>query len=154
MPYTWEDANPRGVTCGLCLVAKNRNASCSSCPAKSICGDSFTIDSPEATLQALKNIRKEFDPMDCSKLCANFKPKNESPFPEGLKTEDLRVGTLAENNYGARYVILELLNDRWMKVLLFGGGTVFEHETSFADNGCQPYEDGTWNQSNWLREVK
>ena len=92
--------------------------------------------------------------MDCSELCANFEPKNESPFPEGLKTENLKAGMLVENNYGARQVILELLDDRWMEVLLLDKGAVVELQESFADNGCQPYKDGRWNQSNWLREVR
>jgi len=41
-----------------------------------------------------------------------------------------------------------------MKVFVFGDGYTYEDIVSLTYNGCQPDEDGRWNQSNWLREVK
>lgn len=62
--------------------------------------------------------------MDCSKRCANFKPKNESPFPEGLKTEDVNVGMVVRkgNVTGSIYTILEQPGDVWVWVLRAGSG--------------------------------
>lgn len=82
------DSYSRHDHCGLCIVLHNKHLSCPGpdCPARSICRSSLGGQSDKETLQALKNLRKELK-MDCSKRCANFEPKNESPFPEGLKTE-------------------------------------------------------------------
>ena len=92
--------------------------------------------------------------MDCSEFCANFKPKSESPFPNTLRTADLHKGMLVEDNYGLRMVIIEPLDGKRMRVFEFGSGYARENKVSLADRGCQPYNDGRWNQSNWLREVK
>ena len=91
--------------------------------------------------------------MDCSKLCANFIPKREGPFPDTLRTKDLEKGMLVEDNHHSRYVILEL-GPKKMKVLSFHKGFVWETECYYSDRGCEPYSSGIWNQSNWLREVK
>lgn len=96
--------------------------------------------------------------MDCSKLRANFKPKNESPFPEGLKTEDLRVGMVVRGgnlHNGHIYTILEPPKNMWVKVLLASPDSKpREDKIPLANCGCQPYWNGVWNEWNWLREVK
>jgi len=96
---------------------------------------------------------KEVKEMDCSKLCANFKPKSKPPFPNTLRTADLHKGMLVEDNRGSRYVIMELGNEK-MKVLTFHKGFVWETERYYSDSGCQPYRSGKWNETNWLHEVK
>lgn len=94
---------------------------------------------------------------DCRKFCANFKPKQETPFPQGLRTADLEVGmvvTCGNRKNGFIYTILEKPGDKWLKVLSACPGFVpRETEISLADHSCQPYEDGTWNHTNWLRKV-
>ena len=95
--------------------------------------------------------------MDCSKVCANFKPRNESPFPEGLKTEDLNVGMVVRkgNVDGSIYTILEQPGDMWVQVLRAGSRhPPKETKIGLAHEGCQPYGSGAWNERNWLREVK
>lgn len=95
--------------------------------------------------------------MDCSKRCANFKPRDESPFPKGLRTEDLKVGMVVRkgNVDGFIYTILKQPGDVWVWVLrATPDRTARETYVSLADLGCQPYESGAWNHSNWLREVK
>lgn len=97
--------------------------------------------------------------MDCSKYCANFKPKKqEPPFPQGLRTADLGVGmvvTQGNRDGGAIYAILESPGGKWLRVLrAYPGSTPRETKISLGDMGCQPYEGGAWNRSHWLREVK
>ena len=96
--------------------------------------------------------------MDCSKSCANFVPKTtESPFPQGLRTSDLKVGMVVTrgNFKDTIFTILEEPSGEWLKVLTaFPGFKPREIAISLADHGCQPYESGAWNKINWLREVK
>ncbi len=142
------------VDCGICFVKDNRGGDyldCSCCPARAICG----IDCNAKTkLQLLIDLRKEVNQMDCSKTCANFKTRDKSPFPGTLRTADLEKGMLVANNRGGRYVILELLDDHWMRVFKFCKGYAYEYKESLGDNGCQPYLSGKWNAINWLIEVE
>ena len=90
--------------------------------------------------------------MDCSKFCANFKPKKP---PQGLRTADLKIGMVVTpgNNDGPTYTILEI-GSEWLKVLrAYVGHTPRETEINLADHGCQLYKHGLWNQTNWLRRV-
>jgi len=145
--------------CGLCFVRTNNRLAGphSDCPAYQFCqGPAPLLDNPPAMLQALKDLRKEVNKMgDCSKTCANFKVKKPgSPFPNTLRTADLYKGMLVEDSDGNRFIILEPLDNKWMKVLYFRRGYIGERRESFADNGCQPYSPLHWNQSRWLKEVK
>ena len=143
----------RMAHCGICFVATNRNIRCFNCPAYSIC-DSFANCDDKEILQALKNLREEVNEMDC-RNCANFKPKQESPFPQGLKTADLKMGMVVTCGNGAVYTILEAPKGKWLKVFCaYPRYTPREDTISLADHGCQPYESGAWNPRNWLREVK
>ena len=92
--------------------------------------------------------------MGYEELCANFKPKNSPPFPDALRTADLKKGMLVVSNWNSRYVILEKPSNEWVKVLRFWTGYAQEDAISLADHGCEPDESGKWNPSNWLREVK
>ena len=96
--------------------------------------------------------------MDCSKSCANFVPKTtESPFTQGLRTSDLEVGMVVTegNRKGSIYTILEEPSGEWLKVLsAYRGDKPREKVISLTDRSCQPYENGVWNKTNWLREVK
>jgi len=140
----------RDSDCGLCFVTSNRGTFCSDCPCTMCLSMSEYED--EEILQILKNLRKEMTTIECNN-CANFKPKEVPPFPNTLRTEDLEVGMLVENNHGSRHVILEEPGDKWFSLLFFRKGYVCKRQESLADNGCQPYPGGMWNRSNWLREV-
>lgn len=145
----------RNKDCGLCFVADNRKLHCRDCPAYPFCCGISGQDGKEV-LQALKNLRKELK-KDCSKICANFKPKNESPFPEGLKTEDLKVGMVVRkgNVTGSIYTILEHPGEKSVRVLgVREGHKPTETWLSLPDNGCQPYQNGVWDLCSWLRKVK
>ena len=106
-----------------------------------------------------KEERKEVTEMDCSKFCANFKPKLNLPFPDTLRTADLHTGMLVVDNRGSYMVILEEPSAKKVQVLHFGkgigyGGHAYETEDFLSDRGCQPYDSGKWNETNWLKEVK
>ncbi len=92
------------------------------------------------------------DYVNCE-TCENYVPKRNPPF-DGLKTHELRIGMLIEDNYGGRLVIKGLPKGRWFKVFKFGRGYAYETLESLGDNGCRPYDDGRWNSTNWIKEVK
>jgi len=95
--------------------------------------------------------------MDCSKRCANFEPRNESPFPHGLRTEDLKIGMVVrrgDHHAWLTYIVLEPPEERWVKVLAAREGyKPTKTWLSLQDSGCQPYINGDWNRLNWLRQV-
>ncbi len=80
---------------------------------------------------------------------------NETPFPNGLKTHELRVGMIVRNgkhSTGFVFTILEEPGETWVKVLRHATEP-WETNISLADFGCQPYKNGKWNPVNWLVEV-
>ncbi len=94
--------------------------------------------------------------MDCDN-CVNYEPKREPPFPQGLRTKDLKVGMLVtagnrcpDNNFF--YVILDEPGEASVRILK--GYKTQKYDISLANRGCQPYKNGKWDQSNWLKEVK
>jgi len=84
-------------------------------------------------------------------------PPGESPHPDGLKTHELRKGMrvrYGNRPAGCTYTILEEPGEKWVKAQCHPKGfEPHEEEMSLADTGCQPYENGLWNPSNWLEEV-
>lgn len=96
------------------------------------------------------------NPQQCSEFCANFKPK--SPFPQGLKTSDLDIGmviTGGDQDSGVFYVVLDLSSKITLKVLRVRRGDKPRNTLiDLAHYGCQPYSDGKWHPTRWLRRAK
>lgn len=150
----------RTEPCGICFVARNRGVTCSDCIAHTICRKIDSGASPKVILRLLEDLKREevkkMDEKMCSEFCADFKPK--PPFPQGLRTADLKRGMVVTNGDGRTgfiYTILEAPSPKWVKVLrALAGHTPLEQKISLGDHGCQPYASGVWNQYSWLREVK
>ena len=80
-----------------------------------------------------------------------------SPFPQGLRAKDLKVGMVVTlgNCEGQIYTLLKPPEDRYIMTSVTGKGHLrpLQRLICLAFLGCQPYKNGKWNQSNWLREV-
>lgn len=98
------------------------------------------------------------NPCKCT-TCANYKPGTTPPFPQALRTHQLKKGMVVRDgntNSGPIYVITEDPGDQiWLQVLSTRpGGEPIPTKISLRDHGCQPYDSGRWNPTWWLREVK
>ncbi len=97
--------------------------------------------------------------MNC-KMCKNCEPKIQKPPFDGVKTDELEVGMVLKGYHQGQplssgfIITAEKPDLEKVKIIsILKGSKPHGKEIFLADYGCQPYENGSWNLSNCIREV-